>query len=311
MNKFTRNLAVALAAAGSTLSAAELTLTGAAPGVWNFATSCWTNSAGAYRAFADGDDALIDDSVFTGGKITFDARVTPESVTFDLANDLVLTNSAYNYGFGWDLKQWTKKGVGTLIVSTYDGRTSTSANGNLNTGRIDVVAGTLKNGNTSLNMFGSMNYGYDLFVHPGATYWSATHHGSYTGAAKCGPRITVETNGTFKITGVLTFAKTLALNGGNIDWSEGGSSYGPLVVHDKLVIGPAPQPFVVEWPAGDPDYFGISVNGTNGNSLVIQVADITGDANPDAIFSNYFMRAARRTATSRGPTRSGCLPERR
>lgn len=285
-----RGLALALVAVGALVGYAEqLTLTGSAPAIWDMKTSCWTNSAGTACTFADGDDALIDDSIFTGGKVTFDARVTPASVTFNVKDSLVLTNSAYNYGFGKDVLRVTKKGHGTLNVSTYDNRKSSNSNGNLNTGRVDVVEGTLTGGTIALNLFGWMNGSFDVYVHPNATYLASKNWGGY-GDSACGMNLIVQTNGTHRITTTLTFLQSLTVNGGTLDWSAGTSSGGPLVVKGKLAVGPAPQSFVLPWPDSNPTYFGIGFDPPGGGICEVRVEDVTGDERPDAVFSNYFMR---------------------
>ena len=101
------------------LVAADLTLVGDGAAVWTSSSMIWTNSAGASVAFSAGDNILVSSDCFTGPSLQMDGRFNPGNVVFDIANTLTFgwgNNTAY--GLGPDTESFTKRGAGTLILTS-------------------------------------------------------------------------------------------------------------------------------------------------------------------------------------------------
>ena len=126
-------------------SARDLTLAGSTAAKWNLIEETWSEN-GSPTTFQQGDDVLIDDT-FTGPSLTFDGRVTPGDVVFDITRNLTLDfGSANTYGLGINTKSFTKRGSGTLLMTHAVNTTMTNGDerfGNAVTAGVEIVQGEI------------------------------------------------------------------------------------------------------------------------------------------------------------------------
>ena len=88
-NRRTTCIAIAAALALPLVATArDLTLAGSTAAKWNLIEETWSEN-GSPTTFQQGDDVLVDDT-FTGPSLTFDGRVTPGDVVFDINRNLTL-----------------------------------------------------------------------------------------------------------------------------------------------------------------------------------------------------------------------------
>ena len=221
-------LALALGLA-TTASAADLTLTG------NSAVE-WAKAQIGTLAFSDGDNVLISSEHFTGPSLTMKARVNPGDVVFDIDRNLLFGWSNSGYGLGVDTKSFTKRGSGTLLLTSNSKNASgDTSKGNAMTCGVEIVEGEIacKDAN-SHNYLGPRTIPYWVNVRNGAalTFLERNQTGSPS-STECGIKIFLDAGGRLNICTNKTTASghqsnflcvnTLELAGGDI--AAGAGAY--------------------------------------------------------------------------------------
>ena len=105
----------------------------------------WSEN-GSAATYQQGDNVRIDDT-FTGPSLTFDGRVTPGDVVFDIGRDLTIDFGSVNtYGLGINTKSFTKRGTGTLLMTHSANTTMTNGDerfGNAVTAGVEIAQGQI------------------------------------------------------------------------------------------------------------------------------------------------------------------------
>lgn len=271
---------------------------------WDRTTEVWYESpesdiptTGGY--FEDGD-MLISSQYFTGETINFGARIIVSNVAFDLSHDLLLQNSAENYGLNVGVSA-VKKGKGVLTLNmTGDG----SDKGNCWKANWDILGGTVKtNPNNTYGFINSLSSAYQPFtvtVRDSACLWlygrTSSGYGTYdaTNEGNVGLNAVVEKGGTLKVGDAdgnrhSQTIRSLTLAGGALDLGtckadEFVGLTGILKIIDKLYFAKADgvtTPYAVANPASETSR--ILFAGTK--LTEIGVDDVTEDDVADLVFS--------------------------
>lgn len=315
------NALVALLAVGlgSTGMAKNLTLTGnGSPAIWDIgSTAVWTDGTSA-TTFANGDNVTIDD-MFTGASLMMNARVTPGSVVFDISRDITFGwGSSTSYGLGIDTHSFTKRGTGTLILSSSLSGDAKNASGDERYGNaltcgVEVVAGTLAlKDRNSHNFLGPRTRPFWVYVRNGGAL--DFRQGNQTGSLGYGAGACVQLDAgstLYHVTNNVTSAdieSVLNLSvlrfcggdfvNGNKTYYKGPNNSGNHTICLKLFKG-------LEFSGSTPHAF-CCTNGTDAgykpytlastfkgfpilvapeSTLEVRVDDITGDDKPDAYFA--------------------------
>ncbi len=273
------SIAAALSLAAGVVLGENLVWTGSADGKWGSGVN-WTNSAGAALAFASGDHVRFDDASAVR-TINLSAAVTAGDIVFDHAADYTLTNASG--------------------------------------GSIAVATGFLKRGGGTLTL-GSAGHTYtnDMFIEEGTVVANVPNAGSASplGLVTVERRITVSTNATLRLAerntfgganttsltaeilvdhGLLEFGKPGGVKGVNtlgdltlqdasmVYTNMGEYTYGFLKVCRTFSLDGA-LPYVFS-AFGRTDLFMLL---NSGPYTTFNVADITGDAQPDVTFEFPF-----------------------
>lgn len=221
------------------LVAADLTLVGDGAAVWTSSSTIWTNSAGASVAFSAGDNILVSSDCFTGPSLQMDGRFNPGNVVFDIANTLTFgwgNNTAY--GLGPDTESFTKRGAGTLILTSSLSGTAKNASGGTDKGNgmtngVDIVEGEIALVERNChNFLGPRQVPYWVNVRDGASLTFLD--GNQTGATdfpECGIKICLDAGSRLNyITNSSSFTSsrgalsvnTLKLAGGDLNFGTYG-----------------------------------------------------------------------------------------
>lgn len=217
--------------------AADLTLLGDSAAVWTSSSTIWTNSAGESVSFSAGDNILVSSDCFTGSSLRMDGRFNPGNVVFDIAKTLKFGwGNSNTYGLGPDTKSFTKRGSGTLILtSSLSGSVKNAAGGtklgNGMTNGVDIVEGEIALVERNChNFLGPRLVPYWVNVRDGASLTFL--EGNQTGAVdekECGIRICLEagsklnyiTNSVTSRRGALS-VNMLKLAGGDLNFGAYG-----------------------------------------------------------------------------------------
>lgn len=221
-------------AAAFSAAAREIVLSSSSPANWNTdaANMVWTNSAGEFVAFQNGDNVLISSQSFAGSSLMMTERVTPGDVVFDIDKTLLFGwGNDRTYGLSVDTRSFTKRGKATLILTSALSGSAVHAGGNTDYGNamtcgVEIVEGEIAcKDRNSHNFLGPRTVPFGVHIHDGAslTFLQGNQTGTYTASESgikiqldAGARLNHATNAvTTRITSVLC-VNTLKLCGGDI-----------------------------------------------------------------------------------------------
>ena len=305
MNRFDRKAVVSVGllwAAMGTLGAKDLTWTADVNTTWDKATANWNDGSGA-AVFADSDNVTIR----SGTEMTLGGNVSPGDVAFDIAGAFTLKLNGKSLT---GLTSFEKLGAGSLTILP-----SSSSLGMAFHGPVDVKAGTL-------TLQGANCYGaFSDFSSPAGTEYAieggakmiVTDRNSIGKVDVLGgsaATVRVKKGGTLQF-GPITSGShcansvsNLFLEGGVLSFTAAGTAdIGLLAVLDTVSFS-GDAPYVVEKPAVA--YAGWLL--PPGRPARFDVADISGDGDPDVTFKIPFERydgMSGRTGEGRGFVKSG------
>ena len=236
------NRARTLCAVASTLlcgmaAAKDLTWTGATDNKWDTSTANWVQTGTTTPAtFADGDNVLVESGKYTTSSLMMTARYKPGDVVFDINDTFTFGWGNKNtYGLHVDTKSFTKRGAGTLLLTSALSGSEVNAGGDTARGNamtcgVDIVAGEIACINrNNHNFLGPRTIPYWVYVRDGASlsFLEGNQTGTYT-SPECGIQIQLDAGGTLnhctnKVTetkvgnnNTILCVNTLKLNGGDI-----------------------------------------------------------------------------------------------
>ena len=304
MNRFDRKAVVSVGllwAAMGTLGAKDLTWTGSVNTTWDKATANWNDGSGA-AVFADSDNVTIR----SGTEMTLGGNVSPGDVAFDIAGAFTLKLNEKSLT---GLTSFEKLGAGSLTILS-----SSTSPGMAFHGPVDVKAGTLTlQGANCFKAFSDFSSpaGTEYAIEGGAKMIVTDRNSIGKVDVLGGSAATVRV----KKGGTLQFGPTsgshcansvsnLFLEGGVLSFTAAGTAdIGLLAVLDTVSFS-GDAPYVVEKPAVA--YAGWLL--PPGRPARFDVADISGDGDPDVTFKIPFERydgMSGRTGEGRGFVKSG------
>lgn len=228
---------LAIMAIGMPAFAADLTLVGDSAACWNSNSTIWTNATagGALVKFSDGDNILVSSDCFTGRSLQMDGRFNPGNAVFDISGTLLFGWGNNNkYGLGPDTGLFTKRGIGTLILTDYlsgshKTQSGDTGRGNGMTNGVEIVEGEIACLDpNNHNFLGPRTVPYWVYVRNGAslTFLERNQTGTY-GYEECGIKIQLDEGAVLNIctnyaeamppTPIPLCVNTLKLNGGTVN----------------------------------------------------------------------------------------------
>ncbi len=309
---------------GMSIPARDIVLASDSAAEWNTtaANTVWTNAAGTRVAFQTGDNVLVSSASFTGPSLMMSGRVEPGDVVFDIDGTLSFGWKKNTHGLHVDTKSFTKRGAGTLLLTSALSGSAASAGGDTQYGNaltcgVEIVEGEIAcKERNNWNFLGPRTVPYWVYVRDGAalSFLEGNQAGAYA-CPDCGIQIQLDAGGTLNhCTNMVTEARvggnntilcvnTLKLNGGDIvngpkayAWEDGKIGGKCLMyVYNRLWFsGNTPHAFgfTDEYP-GYKSYsldetlkkYKISLNSSA--PVEFRVDDITGDDRVDAYVNMY------------------------
>ena len=217
--------------------AADLTLVGDSDAIWDGNSTIWTNSTagGALVKFSDGDNILVSSDCFTGRSLRMDGRFNPGNAVFDISGTLLFGWGNNNkYGLGPNTGKFTKRGIGTLILTDYlsgshKTQSGDTSRGNGMTNGLEIIEGEIACLDpNNHNFLGPRTVPYWVYVRDGAslTFLERNQTGTY-GNGECGIKIQLDKGAVLNIctnyaeatppTPTPLCVNTLKLNGGTVN----------------------------------------------------------------------------------------------
>lgn len=278
MSKPNMNLCAALAFLSALpLAAADLTLAVDGAMDWASSSTIWTTDSSAENVkFSPGDNILVTSGSYTGQSLRMLGRYNPGDVVFDIAGSLKFGWSNANNGLGPGTKSFTKRGGGTLILTSSLNGSAVNASGGTDKGNgmtngVDIAEGEIAClDRNSHNYLGPRTVPFPVRVRNGASL--SFLEGNQTGShvqPECGIQIrldsgshlnyitnTVDASGnTISSTKGALCVNTLELAGGDVKFG----SYG--YIRDDSVLGGNVSMLIynaLHFSGGTPHAFGLS-----------------------------------------------------
>jgi len=305
---------------GGVASAKDVTWVGATGGNWDNSSQNWVLTGTSTPAtFADGDNVLIESGKYTTSSLMMTQHTKPGDVVFDINDTFTFGWGSKNtYGLDVDTKSFTKRGVGTLLLTSALSGSAVGAGGDTRYGNamtcgVEIVEGEIACvDRNSWNYLGPRTVPYWVYVRNGASlsFLEGNQTGTYT-SPDCGIQIQLDKGGTLNhITNAVSSqianalsVNTLRLNGGDI--VNGNKAY--AADNNRIGGNCMMKIFNRLWFSGDtphafgftdeyPGYKSYSLHETlkgykiSLNSFApveFRVDDITGDDGVDAYVNMY------------------------
>ena len=255
--------------------------TGSETGIWDGVTTSWRDEHGNAVVFTNGDDVEFSGSA-EGDTIEVSGNVQPQSILFDVAQDVTLTtvsSSENNFISGNSLL--TKRGAGTLHLAS-KGTLNKSTNG------VVVVAGRiLVSGANRLNVLGDSITGFPVEIMPHAELHVQDRNVLGESSKGSGVEIKVWTNGVFSLANNpddpshfnVQYLKSVKLLGGRMVLPDYPWNVGAFRVSDLFAVdGTNAYLFATNRTDGYAQKMLI------GSNTVFRVEDVTGDSSADLTF---------------------------